>query len=273
MEIDPYNWQLPSNPMLGHSMLGALPPPLVTTSIETGPVTLVGPSASMTMDSTRRRIPERPHPHSDFTVSHFGGADSNLQREGVQPKQLTYEEAAGLTTGTTTLTLNDTGRLPITLTTHEGHLMELTGSSRVYPDLMLPVPGNPHISQVFFANTQLQSMEGNSLTIVKVTRMGRMYGITIFAVDHLSWQFNVILRDGVIPIDLYGLEDVPATSALQATTIAQFTQTPTPLAALTPIVSEAVVDPTRNTLKPVPEQISSTEEEGSTEGTIHSFPQ
>ena len=112
MEVNPYYWQLPSNPMLGHSIPGTLPPPLVTTLVETGPVRSVGPSASMTMDSMQCRVSERPHPHSDFTVSHFGGADSTLQIERVQPRQLTYEEAAGLTTGTTTPTYNNTGRLP-----------------------------------------------------------------------------------------------------------------------------------------------------------------
>ena len=78
-----------------------------------------------------------------------------------------------------------------------------------YLDLVLPVPGNPQISQVFCVNMHTLTPEGNPLTIVKVDGTQKTYGTTIFAVDRLSGRFHVISRNGVTPLNLYGWEAEP----------------------------------------------------------------
>ena len=77
----------------------------------------------------------------------------------------------------------------------------------VYPDLRLPIPGNPHISQVFFNNTQVRSRDDNPMTLVMVLGMTHQYGTSIFAIDHISGRFNILSQDGVQPLDLYGWLD------------------------------------------------------------------
>ena len=55
-----------------------------------------------------------------------------------------------------------------------------------YPDLVLSVPGNPRISQVFYVNTHTLTPEGNPLMIVKVGGTQKTYGTINFAVDCLT---------------------------------------------------------------------------------------
>ena len=105
-----------------------------------------------------------------------------------------------------------------------------------YPDLVLPVPGNPWISQVFYVNTHTLTPEGNPLMIVKVEGIQKTYGTTIFAVDHLSGRFHVISRDGVTPLNLYGWEAAPPSSTTVNDNPLGSLLTPTPMATLTPVV-------------------------------------
>ena len=107
-----------------------------------------------------------------------------------------------------------------------------------YPDLVLPVPGNPWISQVFYANMHTLTPEGNPLTIVKVEGIQKTYGTTIFAVDCLSGRFHVISRDGVTPLNLYGWEAVPPSSTTMNVNLLGNLLTPTPMATLTPVVAD-----------------------------------
>ena len=74
----------------------------------------------------------------------------------------------------------------------------------VYPDLRLPIPGNPHISQVFFNNTLLRSRDDNPMTLVMVSGMTHQHGTSIFAINHINGRFNILCWDGVQPLDLYG---------------------------------------------------------------------
>ena len=105
-----------------------------------------------------------------------------------------------------------------------------------YPDLVLPVPGNPWISQVFYVNTHTLTLEGNPLMIVKVDGTQKTYGTTIFAVDCLSGRFHVISRNGVTPLNLYGWEAEPPFSMTLNNNPLGNLLTPTPMATLTPVV-------------------------------------
>ena len=105
-----------------------------------------------------------------------------------------------------------------------------------YLDLVLPVPGNPRISQVFFANMHTLTPEGNPLMIVKVDGTQRTYGTTIFAVDCLSGRFHVISRDGVTPLNLYGWEAASLFSMTTNNNPLGNLLTPTLMATSTPVV-------------------------------------
>ena len=105
-----------------------------------------------------------------------------------------------------------------------------------YPDLVLPVPGNPQISQVFYVNTHTLTLEGNPLMIVKVDSTQKTYGTTIFAVDRLSGRFHVISRNGVTPLNLYGWEVEPPFSMTVNDNPLGNLSTPTPMATSTPVV-------------------------------------
>ena len=107
-----------------------------------------------------------------------------------------------------------------------------------YPDLVLPVPGNPRISQVFYANTHTLTLEGNPLMIVKVEGIQKTYGTAIFAVDCLSGRFHMISKDGVTPLNLYGWEAAPPTSTTVNDNPLGNLLTPTPMATSTPVVAD-----------------------------------
>ena len=107
-----------------------------------------------------------------------------------------------------------------------------------YLDLVLPVPGNPWICQVFYANTHTLTPEGNLLTIVKVDSTQKTYGTTIFAVDYLSGRFHMISRNGVTPLNLYGWEVEPPFSMTINDNPLGNMLTPTPMATSTPVVAD-----------------------------------
>ena len=99
-----------------------------------------------------------------------------------------------------------------------------------YPDLVLSVPGNPQISQVFYVNTHTLTPEGNPLTIVA--------GTTIFAVDRLSGRFHMISRDGVTPLNLYRWEAAPPSSTTVNDNLLGNLLSPTLMATSTPAVAD-----------------------------------
>ena len=133
---------------------------------------------------------------------------------------------------------------PSTQTSYAFQSMELTLDHSMdrfagqYPDLVLPVPGNPRISQVFYANTHTLTPEGNPLMIVKVEGIQQTYGTTTFAVDHLSGRFHMISRDGVTPLNLYGWEAAPPSSRNVNGNLLGNLSTPTPMATSTPVVAD-----------------------------------
>ena len=87
--------------------------------------------------------------------------------------------------------------------------MEFTGVTDsdhfygVYPDLMLPVPGNPWISQVFYMNMSVLSSSDSPMMIVMIPSLLRKYGTSLFGIDLVSGRFNIINRDGVQSLDLF----------------------------------------------------------------------
>ena len=107
-----------------------------------------------------------------------------------------------------------------------------------YPDLVLPFPGNPQISQVFYVSTHTLTPEGNPLMIVKVEGIQKTYGTTIFAVDCLSGRFHVISKDGVTPLNLYRWEAAPPPSMTMNDNPLGNLLTPTSMATSTPVVAD-----------------------------------
>ena len=152
---------------------------------------------------------------SNYQSSPHGRPKSSSQGNETGPQVLTLSSAQlegpsigctvpiGVTSPPSAQTSYASRSMELTL----GHSMDRFAGQ--YPDLVLPVPSNPRISQVFYVNMHTLTPEGNPPTIVKMEGIQQTYGTTIFAVDHLSGRFHVISRDGVIPLDLYGWEAAP----------------------------------------------------------------
>ena len=149
------------------------------------------------MDSTRRKLPiphkeEIPRSTYSFKIS------------------TTHNLAIGTSGGPTwreAVAASDQHNVP---PTGSGDTVEFTGITDsdcfygIYLDLVLPVPGNPKISQVFYTNTNVLSSNDSPMTIVMIPSLLRTYGTSSFAIDCVSGRFNIINRDGVQPLDLFG---------------------------------------------------------------------
>ena len=104
----------------------------------------------------------------------------------------------------------------------------------IYPDLVLPVPVNPKISQVFYMNTNVLSSSDSPMTIVMIPSLLRTYRTSLFAIDCVSGRFNIINRDGVQPQDIFrwvGDDKEPGGDNLTSNTVSA---TPVPMATSTP---------------------------------------
>ena len=119
----------------------------------------------------------------------------------------------------------------------------------VYLDLVLPVSGNPRISQVFNMNTNVLSSSDSPMTIVMISSLLRTYRTSLFAIDHVSGRFNIINRDGVQPLDLF--EWVEDGKALEGNnlTLDTVSATPVPMAESTPYTELADITEGMGTLK------------------------
>ena len=103
----------------------------------------------------------------------LGGMKQNLKFQS----QTGHNQWGGMMSPDSALTSYASQPMNFTL----DHLMDRFADQ--YPDLVLPVPGNPRISQVFYMNTHSLTPEGNPLMIVKVDGTQKTYGTTIFAID------------------------------------------------------------------------------------------
>ena len=162
---------------MGISNSGTPQTPSIVATTDRGQVSTVGPSASLVTDSVQGKPTAKLRSHTEFTISHYQQPNSWQTQEKKGPKRLTYEEAVGLIPTSSQApvavlpdqpVLNNTqGEVPV-------ELMRMPDTNRflgVYPDLRLPIPGNPCISQVFFNNTKVRSRDDNPMTLVMVLGM------------------------------------------------------------------------------------------------------
>ena len=181
--------------------------------------------------------------HTEFTISHYQQLNSWWMQEEMGPKRLTYEEDAGLTPTSPqapVAVLLDQQALNNTQGEVSMELMRMSDTNRflgVYPDLRLPIPGNPHISQVFFNNTQVRSRDDSPMTLVIVLGMTHQYGTSISAIDHISGRFNILSQDGVQPFNLYRWVDDNYPSHPETSSAWPSIQLLMPLASSTPFLT------------------------------------
>ena len=180
-------------------------PSSIATSVEAQTVSTVGPSASMATN----QAPESRHNAPPLSSNHRGLPHEILESSSWEnemgPRFLTSSSAqlAGsivghsVPSGVTSTTSAQTSYASQSMEHTLDHSMDRFAGQ--YPDLVLPVPGNLRISQVFYVNTHTLTLEGNPLMIVKVDGTQKTYGTTVFAVDRLSGRFHMISRDGVTP--------------------------------------------------------------------------
>ena len=75
----------------------ALPTLSIVTTTDTGQVSLVGPSALLVTDRVQGKPTVKPRYCAEFTISHYQWPNPWQTQVEMGPKQLTCEEAAGLT--------------------------------------------------------------------------------------------------------------------------------------------------------------------------------
>ena len=244
LEIDPILWQT--------SPLSEGPRPVpqscttssIATSVETRTASTVGPSASMATDQAPEGLHNAPPLSSNHSSSPHEIPESSSRGNETGPRVLTLSSAQleGPSIGCT-VPIGVTSP-PSVQTSYASQSMELTLDHSMdrfvgqYLDLVLPVPGNPQISQVFYANMHTLTLEGNPLMIVKVEGIQKTYGTTIFAVGHLSDRFHVITRDGVTPLNMYRWEAAPPSSMTMNDNLLGNLLTPTLMTTSTPVVAD-----------------------------------
>ena len=160
-EIDPYHWSIPVGHPLGIPHSGTLPTPSIAATTATRQVSSVGPSASLITDRMQGKPTIKLRSCAKFTISHYQQPNPQQTQVELGPKQLTYEEAPGLTLTSSQAPVAVPLDQQAPNTTQGESSVELTrmpDTNRflgVYPDLRLPIPENPHISQVFSNNTMV----------------------------------------------------------------------------------------------------------------------
>ena len=226
--MTPIGWEAP----LANSEPLSQPPPSLTTTAETSALSSIGPSASLAMDSTRRKLP----------VPHKEEVPRSTDSVGVSS---TPYLVIGTSTGPTwreAVTIPDQCNVPPTGSGDTMEFIRITDSDHfygIYLDLVLPIPGNPKISQVFYMNTNVLSSSNSPMTIVMIPSLLRSYRTSLFAINHVSRRFNIIKRDGVRPLDLFGWvgdDMVPGGDNMTTDTTGA---APVPLAAFTPCIKSA----------------------------------
>ena len=95
-------------------------------------------------------------------------------------------------------------------TTHQEESMDITTSGNdihygEYPNFVLPLPGQPRISDVFSGNSNLHSDAGSPMSILKISCLKKMYNTKDFAIDRNNGRLYTMIGTSVTPIDLYGV--------------------------------------------------------------------
>ena len=126
-------------------------------------------------------------------------------------------------------------------TTHQEKSMDITTSGNdiyygEYPDFVLPLPGQPHISDVFVGDSNLCSDTGSPMSILKISCLKKMYNTKDFAIDRNNGRLYTMIGTSVTPIDLYGVlpEDSQNNMPVLTTTPSQL-MIPIPQATSTPV--------------------------------------
>ena len=137
-------------------------------------------------------------------------------------------------------------------TTHQEESMDITTSGNdiyygEYPDFVLPLPGQPRISDVFVENSNLRSDVGSPMSILKISCLKKMYNTKDFAIDRNNGRLYTIIGTSVTPIDLYGAlpEDSQNNMPILMTTPNQL-MLPIPQATSTPVTETNVETPDNN---------------------------
>ena len=73
-----------------------------------------------------------------------------------------------------------------------------------YPAFQLPLPNRPRISVLFAGNIQLVSDTNSPMSILHISSLKKMYGMTEFAIDRNTGQLYTIGDIDVTPINLFG---------------------------------------------------------------------
>ena len=131
-------------------------------------------------------------------------------------------------------------------TTHQEKSMDITTSGNdiyfgEYPDFVLPLPGQPRISDVFVGNSNLHSDTGSPMSILKISCLKKMYNTQDFAIDRNNGRSYTIIGTSVTPIDLYGMlpENSRNNRPIRMTTPGQLVLS-TPQATSTPVTETNV---------------------------------
>ena len=126
-------------------------------------------------------------------------------------------------------------------TTHQEESMDITTTGSdiyfgEYPDFVLPLPGQPCISDVFVGNSNLHSDAGSSMSVLKISCLKKMYNTKDFTIDRNNRRLYTIIGTSVTPIDLYGMlpEDSQNNMPIQMTTPGQLVLS-IPQATSTPV--------------------------------------
>ena len=83
-------------------------------------------------------------------------------------------------------------------TTHQEESMDITTSGNgiyygEYPNFVLPLPGQPHISDVLMGNSNLRSDVGSPMSILKISCLKKMYNTKDFAIDRNNGRLYTII--------------------------------------------------------------------------------
>ena len=134
-------------------------------------------------------------------------------------------------------------------TTHQEESMDITTSGNniyygEYPNFVLPLPGQPCISDVFMGNSNLCSDAGSPMNILKISCLKKMYHTKDFAIDRNNGRLYTMIGTSVTPIDLYGVlqEDSQKNMPILMTTPNQLTL-PIPQATSTPVTETNIGTP------------------------------
>ena len=113
-----------------------------------------------------------------------------------------------------------------------------------YLNFVLPLPGQPHISDVFVGNSNLRSDAGSPMSILKISCLKKMYNTKDFVIGRNNGRLYTMIGTSVTPIDLYGVlpEDSQNNMPILMTTPNQLTL-PIPQATSTPVTETNIGTP------------------------------